>query len=129
VKGDKGDPGAKGDQGDPGLKGDKGDKGDPGTPGATNVTVRFHQGALQMLGYESTTADVTSSCDAGERAVGGGGETTNGHFALVRSQPTPNGGTPTGWTVTFTQTNRTGDLIDIHKEVVIVTAYAVCASP
>jgi hypothetical protein len=88
--------------------GPKGDQGPAGPAGATNVTVR--EGAP---GVNRSNA----SCQPGERAVGGGGTTSNG--VLDESKPTPTGGTPTGWTATAYDGMSTAD----------VQAFVVCAAP
>jgi hypothetical protein len=52
-----------------GEKGDRGEKGDKGDPGATNVVVRAEEVSIQPQGGALRTV----MCEAGERAVGGGG--------------------------------------------------------
>jgi hypothetical protein len=70
----------KGDQGAQGIQGP------PGPAGATNVTVRVSDEGLGVT---------TVSCDAGERAVGGGALSSDGF--LVAVGPNVTSGTPTGW--------------------------------
>ncbi len=94
-------------QGPQGPKGDKGDKGDPGQSGAQNVIVRVSSPATLPArggGGEPGLVSVTASCEPGERAVGGGGETINdgdatGSVGIIASKPQPQtaGSTPTGW--------------------------------
>ena len=72
-----------------GPAGPAGAQGPQGAAGATNVTVR--EGA-------PATNRGNASCQAGERAVGGGAATSNG--LLDETKPTPSSGTPTGWTAT-----------------------------
>jgi hypothetical protein len=86
----------------------KGDKGDPGPAGATNVTVREGTPGVNRS---------NASCQPGERAVGGGGTTSNG--LLDETKPTPAGGTPTGWTATAFDGMSTAD----------VQAFVICAAP
>ena len=69
-------------------------------PGATNVVIRHGTDANIQ---NSTVITTSVDCNAGERAVGGGG--TNDGAAgvhLKQSNPTPatQGATPTGWAVT-----------------------------
>jgi hypothetical protein len=88
--------------------------GPPGAPGATNVVVR------QAISSQGTVPGVTAECAPGERAVGGGGETTLSGAYLHESYPTPAGSTPTGWRATSSEP---GD--EPHQ----VVAYVVCARP
>ena len=87
----------RGPQGEQGIQGLQGVQGERGPSGATNVVVRS---ANNPAG--SGTASVT--CNAGEKAVGGGYELGSGIRAIA-SQPTSstgtaqNGQTPIGWTV------------------------------
>lgn len=113
-----------------GPKGDKGDKGDPGTPGtngtngtngaagATNVTTRSVTQPVPV-----GDSELTSPCNAGEKAVGGGLVTlpADPEVTFIGSYPSPstNGSTPTGWTARFTVTGIPHNL----------TAWAVCAAP
>ena len=98
--------------------GPKGDKGDAGAAGATNVTTRAN---TQIVPAAST--DVTASCQAGEKAVGGGASYTNDEpeITVQQSKPAPatDGSTPTGWTVRFVVTGIP------HT----VTTLVVCARP
>jgi hypothetical protein len=116
-------------QGPKGDKGDKGERGDKGDPGATTVVVRRNE--LTTTAFSAVTTRA-ASCEAGERAVGGGagpvGGGTNGAFQMLDvrilfSQPVPNasGSTPTGWEAGFSwPTNAPGRTI---------AAYVVCARP
>jgi hypothetical protein len=90
------------------------------TQGITTVTTRK---VTQSLGPTGAFAgvDLTASCQAGERAVGGGGLINNddNEVTFQASHPSPdsNGSTPDGWTVRFQITGVA------HN----VTTYAVCA--
>lgn len=101
-----------------GAKGDKGDTGAAGAAGATNVTTRAN---TQIVPAAST--DVTASCQAGEKAVGGGASYTNDEpeITVQQSKPAPatDGSTPIGWTVRFVVTGIP------HS----VTTLVVCARP
>jgi hypothetical protein len=114
-------------KGDAGARGLAGTNGTNGTNGATNVVARNSDGPDFSAPGESFH---TASCQAGERAVGGGGyvagltdpgdyiqtsvPTTDGSFAF-------DGGVPNGWRVQAhaggTDTNRA------------VSVYVLCASP
>ncbi|MEA2375808.1 MAG: hypothetical protein QOD53_2271 [Thermoleophilaceae bacterium] len=114
-------------KGDMGLRGLDGADGHDGANGATSVTVRNAEGTDFTAPGESFK---TASCQAGERAVGGGGyiaglsdpgdymqtsvPTTDGSFSF-------DGGVANGWRVQAhaggTDTNRA------------VSAYVLCASP
>jgi hypothetical protein len=111
-KGDKGDPGA------PGTNGTNGTNGTAGAAGATNVTTRSVS-ASEPVGE----SELTVPCNAGEKAVGGGGliplldpEVT---FMGTYPSPSTNATTPTGWTARFKITGIA------HT----VTTWAVCAAP
>jgi hypothetical protein len=105
--GPKGDPGSQGPKGDPGAQGPKGDTGDPGQNGVQNVIVRRSSPVTipaRGVGGEPGVDGVTVSCNPGERAVGGGGQTdSDGHATgsveLTASKPQPQntGATPTAW--------------------------------
>jgi hypothetical protein len=113
---------AQGVQGIQGLKGDKGEPGQDGqdgTNGATSVTTRVVT-ATQPVGGST----LTSPCNAGEKAVGGGWAITNPddpEITIHESHPAPpdNGSAPTGWTVRFI-------ISGIPHE---VSTLAICASP
>jgi hypothetical protein len=105
ATGATGAAGATGATGAAGPKGAKGDKGDPGTNGTNgtngtaNVVVRESASAPVAA---SAIVSVTASCQAGERATGGGWDASgNGEFGTVAldSQPTASAGVPNGWTV------------------------------
>ena len=115
--------GATGLQGKPGAAGANGAQGNPGAAGAngaTNVVVR--QGTLISVA-NGATGLVTASCNAGERATGGGNSISGGAgWQVIESFPTPGtaGSTPTGWRVDATNnTGATNNLV----------AIVVCASP
>ena len=89
-----------------GPKGDKGDTGAAGAAGAagaTNVTTRANTVSAPV-----GSSDVTASCQAGEKAVGGGPSYTNDEpeITVQQSKPSPasDGSTPTGWTVRYVVT-------------------------
>lgn len=70
-----GAPGAKGDKGDNGVKGDKGDrgdKGDTGAPGLSEVQIV----SVTSASGNTTEKDITASCPAGKKVIGGGGRTS-----------------------------------------------------
>jgi hypothetical protein len=89
------------------LQGPKGDTGDPGQSGVQNVIVRRSSAATlpaRGVGGEPGLVSVTADCDPGERAVGGGGQTSidgdaTGSVGVILSKPQPQspGDTPTGW--------------------------------
>jgi hypothetical protein len=60
----------------------------------------------------------TQNCNAGERALGGGFNTTTVNRTVQTNGPSPTSGTPVGWTVLLNGNNSTGTL----------TIYVVCAS-
>jgi hypothetical protein len=106
--------------------GQKGDKGDKGDPGATNVHVRT---ATVSIGANTTNGAV-ATCQAGERATGGGAvlATLRNQDAIVRSYPTLGttsgaaaGEVPTAW---FARVFNS-DAGAAHT----ATIYVVCASP
>lgn len=101
-----------------GPKGDKGDAGAAGAAGATNVTTR-----VSTVSAPVGSSDVTASCQAGEKAVGGGASYTNDEpeITVQQTKPAPptDGSTPTGWTVRYEVTGIP------HT----VSALAVCARP
>ena len=101
--GPQGAKGDKGDKGDPGLNGANGAAGATGSAGATNVTTRLKTQSLAV-----GENDLTVACLAGERAVGGGGNTpaNDPEVTIVASNPFPatNATTPTGWTMRFVVT-------------------------
>jgi len=109
-----------------GPKGDKGDKGDAGAPGATNVRVRTATGSVAA----NSTNGAVASCQAGERAMGGGIvlATIRNQDAVLRSYPTLGsttaataGQVPTAW---FARVFNS-DAAAAHD----ATTYVVCASP
>jgi hypothetical protein len=110
-----GPPGPAGAQGEPGPEGPTGPTGPQGPAGPTNLVIR--EGPTSDFGGTSV-----ASCNAGERATGGGGSAFGavdpGDNGLRVSFPTPLvvGGTPTGWRVVGETPNT------------IVKAFVVCAS-
>ena len=117
----RGPEGPKGEKGDKGEPGDDGTNGTNGTNGATNVTTRV---VTQSLPANAQSQPLTATCNAGEKALGGGYAMTNvddPEISVERTHPSPatNGSTPTGWTVRFT-------ISGIAHE---VSTLVVCASP
>jgi hypothetical protein len=100
-----------GPQGARGPQGERGPQGISGAAGATNVTVRF--GA-------SAPRDSTAFCSVGERAVGGGGFTSDANSFLYDSSPSQTSGTPTSWDASAEDTSGAD---------ATVQAYVICASP
>jgi len=96
-----GPPGPQGPQGDPGPPGPPGPKGPPG-PVSTYVR-RSTSASQDAFG----NAVATALCDAGDRAVGGGGGAGTANGNMRASRPTNAGGTlpagsnPGGWVVSF----------------------------
>lgn len=115
AKGDKGDTGATGATG---AAGAAGVAGAAGAAGATNVVTR-----LSSVSAPVGVNDFSVSCNAGEKAVGGGatGPSADPEVFVAGTFPTPAtaGSTPTGWTGRY---NVTGIA---HT----VVTYVVCASP
>jgi hypothetical protein len=124
VRGARGPAGPAGATGATGAKGDKGDKGDPGTNAATAVVVRA--GAVTNIPENSNTA-VSASCQPGEKATGGGWfmpPGTNSIETHVRDfGPSPNTGTPTGWSALIL--NEAGGATTGQN----VQLFVVCVSP
>lgn len=113
-QGDAGPPGPAGPQGEPGPQGPTGPTGPQGPAGPTNLVIR--EGPTSDPGGTSV-----ASCNAGERATGGGGSAFGaalGNNGFRVSFPTPLvvGGTPTGWRLV-------GEAPDTT-----VKAFVVCAS-
>jgi hypothetical protein len=104
-------------QGRPGIQGVQGIQGSTGQAGATNVTVR--QSALG-------SGDVTATCNAGERAVGGGANVQSNMAHIDLSLPVdstnnaPVGQAPTAWRIRAH---------DNAGNPATVQAFVVCASP
>ena len=113
-------------KGPQGPAGQNGANGVTGANGATNVVVRA--GASVTI-PSATTGSATASCDAGERAVSGGGRTPSAGWAITRSTPGPGGsatnipvgGTPTAWTVDFDRFSGSSSAT--------LFPFVVCASP
>ena len=123
ATGATGAPGLAGATGPSGAKGDKGDDGDTGPAGATNVVTRTGtQFAVTRNGFASGTA----TCNAGERATGGGVSADTNVFFPQVTESLPVGSTPpTGWKVT----------VGLHDQATTapatasMTPYVVCAAP
>jgi len=150
-KGDQGLPGDQGPKGDPGAKGDPGVKGDTGATGAPgargqgvqSIVVRY--GATVIVPSSGPIVrDGFASCNAGERATGGGAKLTNDpadppaanesgvwDSQTVESGPTTTAGnpipaagaTPTGWHVGIH--NGSASKADVS---VILNPYVICAA-
>jgi len=120
VDGADGADGAAGAPGADGVDGTDGADGQDGAPGATNVVIRH---GTETNIQTSTVITATVDCNAGEKAVGGGG-TNNGAAGvhLKQSNPTPatQDGVPTGWAVTYE---------NLSGGPAVIRAWAVCASP
>lgn len=86
VQGIAGRDGAQGPQGPAGPQGPQ------GAPGIAGVVVR--QATTPLPGQSSR--DVTARCEAGETAIGGGGQADNDSGILSRSAPVSDG---SGWVV------------------------------
>ena len=155
--GDKGEQGAPGPTGDSGPVGTPGAKGDPGPQGETGPkgsTGAAGQGVQRIVVRYGSTVVVPStgpivrdgfaSCNAGERATGGGAKLTNDpadppapnesgvwDSQTVESGPTTTAGnpipaagaTPTGWHVGIH--NGSAPKADVS---VILNTYVVCAA-
>ena len=139
LQGSAGAKGAVGANGQQGIQGPAGVNGQPGAPGAegaagaagaTNVVVRTTSGAVPM---GALNASATKNCDAGERAVGGGGRVQsqpNNAAALMDTSVPMNGGTfadpgetPNGWQV------RVVSPAAAFPAGMTLHVYVVCASP
>jgi hypothetical protein len=125
----KGPRGPRGPRGFPGRAGAKGARGPAGANGATNVVMR--QGAAVVVSAGSF-AKAEASCNAGERATGGGLYNEDQVFLprITSSYPTPNstsppptgdGQVPTGWRVWVSNMGNTSSIT--------VYAYVICAAP
>ena len=111
--------GARGPKGDPGTPGAAGAPGAPGAPGAGVGTITTRTSTVSApVGVN----DFSVACNAGERALGGGGTgpASDPEVFVAGTFPSPatGGSTPTGWTVRY---NVTGVA---HN----VTTSVVCAS-
>jgi len=98
-------------------KGDKGDKGDAGAPGLSGVQIVTAQKNV----VNKTSDELSATCPAGKRVIGGGGRTNSivvvGGFGPLLYLSVPNG--TTGWRV---------GMAAAPAESWTMTAYAVCAS-
>lgn len=104
------------------LQGRTGPPGPPGASGATSVVVRTASVTTSTPG----TYTATASCQPGEKATGGGAESSspsNGVVhGVVANGPVPStvGATPTGW--------QASQVIGIPGDVT-TTVWVVCAAP
>ncbi|HYI35366.1 MAG TPA: hypothetical protein VEX39_02075 [Thermoleophilaceae bacterium] len=137
VKGPAGGDGAKGAAGAPGLpgatgpiggkgakgdEGDKGDDGDTGPAGATNVVAREGtQFSVARNGFASGTA----TCNAGERATGGGVRPVSNDLYPQLSGSEPVGTTPTGWKVTVALPDQN----TVAPATANMLPFVICAAP
>jgi hypothetical protein len=118
-KGDKGDTGPQGPRGSQGAQGPQGPAGATGATGLVGASGATHV-VVRSATNLSPTNSLTVSCNAGEVATGGGGQTFGGD-SLVQSFPQPGteGAQPTGWKIIDSTGATAGNLI----------VYVVCASP
>jgi hypothetical protein len=116
-RGPRGPRGFRGPKGPAGLQGQQGPKGDPGTNG-TNGTNGATKVVVRSLYLANGLGQV--NCNAGERATGGGITGDSTLTVASKSEPTPNAGTPTGWS---------GTLRNLVSATPSGTVYVVCASP
>lgn len=116
-----GPQGPKGDAGSQGAKGDTGTggaTGAAGAAGATNVVQRF---GTSVSVPDGSIGTAFASCNAGERAVGGGFFTqAPGVEASRPSGPLSNGAAATAWQVSSSNTSGASESIG---------AYVMCVSP
>lgn len=86
--------GAQGAPGAPGPKGDKGDKGDEGDPGVVGtVRARFVEDSVG----DGVYLRLSATCNAGEKAIGGGvGTTSTASDVSVRESKPTRAGSPIG---------------------------------
>ena len=111
-----------------GPKADRGEKGDKGDPGATNVVVRTQRPCPGGL-PQDVHCVMRPMCEAGERAVGGGGgfDGNLGNEEIQQSYPVEadltrpeDGDTPVGW-LTIIENKSANPQIP--------TGYVVCSRP
>lgn len=133
AAGPKGDTGAPGPQGAPGpagqtgatgAQGPKGDAGATGPQGATGpagagatsvITTRF----VDTTTPNNTNGGATASCNAGERATGGGvqlraGNSRNTYYFEPGGVPNTTSGTPTGWNANWFQDSGDSEAIRVY---------------
>jgi hypothetical protein len=108
--GPQGAAGVQGDAGPTGPTGPQGPSGSAGRNGATTVVVRRQTADGARVAAEEVR------CWPGERATGGGVETTTADYFVTRSEPV--GSPPTGWSGEVTGAG-----------VVMMEVSVVCASP
>jgi hypothetical protein len=117
--GDRGYPGSHGDRG---PKGETGPKGDVGRKGATGVAAEVVARRVVTAAHASPLASVTAKaeCEAGERAVGGGGISSSPAAYIRESRPLPNsdGSAPTAWQTT---------IYNAGNSTAALTPYVLCA--
>jgi hypothetical protein len=132
-----GPAGPQGPGGPPGARGPAGPAGPQGASGASNVTMRT--GAAFTVSRNSFN-DGQVTCQAGERATGGGVFANSNVFFpnVVASHPLPNpttgtpntGITPTGWKVWVANNDifREGTTPVVAPATVTMTPYAICVN-
>ena len=108
-----------------GATGPQGPQGEPGLQGAAGATsVRVRVGATVDCTVEGCETASLATCQAGERAVGGGGAASFRDDITV-SIPVPGGAgdVPTGWQASVSEEQ--GD----DNNVANIKAWVVCVSP
>jgi hypothetical protein len=123
----KGAVGIPGPRGATGAAGAAGTPGSPGAPGGTHAVIRYQEFTSDMSGF---SGHVRVTCNAGERALGGGIGWTNSPGAsdtISYSGPDDGAGlypdqgsTPVGWA---------GEIKTSDLEGKTGRVYAVCVSP
>jgi hypothetical protein len=96
----------------------QGATGSTGATGATGAAGTFSTAnvAVRTATMDGTGVTGTVTCNAGEKALGGGFNlTTTGNIRVTQSAPTVSGTTPNGWSVTY-------------SSAAAGTVYAICAS-
>lgn len=119
--GPKGDQGIQGMQGVAGEKGDKGDKGDPGTSGGS-LNLGYEIKLSEVSLDDNLAKDVTATCSAGKKVIGGGFNTLNvsdsGEVVIKSSFPN----TESSWRVQGSVDASTA------STTYSLQAYAICAT-
>jgi Collagen triple helix repeat (20 copies) len=108
-----GPQGAPGPAGTPGPQGASGPQGQPGTPGPAGVAGYEITSTHQTLSLNGSI-DVTATCPAGKRVIGGGYVAPSVLDTASSSRPEGD----TGWRVEFKSNGGNGD----------ASVYAICAS-
>lgn len=123
-KGDTGPVGPRGEAGERGPAGSQGQTGPQGTAAAPRTFRVERASSTLTIPAGNVGGTLTASCDAGEVATGGGGDSDGNGIDLRKSEPTPStdNAIPTGWEVDFIN-EATVTFTDIP-----IRAYAICAS-